>query len=189
MTSITFIRHGESLANANPIIRFQHDYNDEDVGLSEVGRTQVEECGKRLTSSDNTLWWSSPMNRAIQTTKLLAPEKHFIVDPRLREMKWPSFRSPADKSIHDVRRKELGMFTYGGDDFECGEQVVRRLKSFLKEHMPTMACRHNIIVCHEIVMRAFKYLQTRDPLVFDTVNFDNCETFTWIGYITELFSQ
>lgn len=190
MTSITFIRHGESEANANPSIRFEATYNEDDVPLSARGREQAAAC-YTSTLTGNTLVWSSPMTRALQTTKIIltGTEKQFIVDPRLREMKWPIFATMDEKSLHKANTKQYGMYHYKGEGFESGEEVARRLRVFLQENMAAMAGYHNIIVSHEIVMRAFMFLQSRDPTVFDTLEFKNCESLHWMGWITELLTE
>lgn len=188
-TIIILVRHGESKANADPSIRLQKEYDDDDVGLSFRGRAQAVECREKKShqfKTNNTLWWCSPMNRAIQTIKIIAPDQPFVVDPRLREMKWPKFNTEAEKISHNDRKKACGMFAHNGKDFESGEEVVVRLRSFLRDNMAAMTWHNNIIVCHEIVMRAFKYLETRNFSVFDTMDFDNCETFHWTGFISEL---
>lgn len=185
------IRHGESEANANPSIRFDADYVEDDVPLSARGREQAASCDVSSTLDDNTIVWSSPMIRAIQTTKIIlaGTEEPFIVDPRLREMKWPVFTTVDEKEHHKANAKLHGMYYHKGESFESGEEVANRLRAFLQNNLTLLAGHHNIIVCHEIVMRAFRFLQTRDSVVFDTLKFENCELSHWQGYMTQLLTK
>ena len=101
-------------------------------------------------------------------------------------MKWPIFATAEQKSHHKAILKQYGMYFYRGLDCESGEDVVQRLREFLLQNMAAMAGRHNIIVCHEIVMRAFMFLQNHDPIVLDTLEFGNCESMHWTGDTAEL---
>lgn len=69
MKTVTFIRHGESVANESGI------WNGlSDGPLSETGQAQIEALGKRLESSrfDNVV--SSPLARAIRTARAFADD-------------------------------------------------------------------------------------------------------------------
>jgi probable phosphoglycerate mutase len=69
---IIIVRHGQSSCNIDPKV---HGYHN--PGLTEIGRKQAYETGKRLSielqGKDFTIY-SSPMNRAIETAKIICTE-------------------------------------------------------------------------------------------------------------------
>lgn len=189
---LLFVRHGESAANADPECRFERGYVDEYVRLSPKGQIQAIKLGESLPKQD-VQFWSSPMHRAIETTSLLIQNTEtlsFIVDKRLKELQWPCFENEASRLGHKNEMKKVGMLTYTNSNlgtFECGRDVVRRLQEFLLDHLDKLNKQSNIIVCHEIVMRAFYYMITGDPADFESKKFDNCETLHWKGDVANLW--
>ena len=191
VTRLTFIRHGESEANADPSIRYVKNYDDDKVSLSALGRSQAQRCRAYPTTRD-TVWWSSPMTRALQTTNILLGHsgKKVKIDHRLREMKWPTFATTEEKLVHKALTQKHGMYHYSGQGFESGKDVTERLREFLTQNRAALSGGHpNVIVCHEILMRAFVYLQTRDPSVFDTLEIPNCDSIHWTGDLSKLLSK
>lgn len=199
-TKLLFVRHGESLANVNPDIRFQSDYSDHNVALSPRGREQATSCkcffSERLykAEADRLKYWSSPMRRAIETAHIIVPTTaidNIVVDADLREMEWPRFETQDERAHHKAGIKAHGMFRYKKLDSkaETGEDVAKRLTHFLMRHKQALNDQTNIIFCHELVMRAFQYLVRRDPTVFDTIEYDNCEVAVWTGSLDALVNM
>lgn len=92
--------------------------------------------------------------------------------------------TPDERALHKAGIKAHGMFRYkslAANVAETGEDVAKRLNRFLLRHKQALNGQTNIIVCHELVMRAFQYLVRRDPTVFETIEYDNCEIAVWIG--------
>lgn len=53
------------------------------------------------------------------------------------------------------------------------------LRSFLVRHTKALEGHTNVIFCHEVVMRAFQYLLSRDPTVLDRIRYENCAVVEW----------
>ena len=191
---LTLVRHGESAANADPHLRYHPDYSEDYVRLSPKGRDQATALSKDFPQN-GVQYWSSPMLRALETTSLLmrnAKTHSFIVDKRLEELRWPLFKNENERQTHKAAMKNVGMLAYENPAvgyFESGQDVVDRLTDFLLEHRAILRSQPNIIICHEIVMRAFNYLVSGDPTNFETQKFDNCETLKWNGDLMDLIQK
>ena len=88
--------------------------------------------------------------------------------------------------MHKANIKLAGMFSYKNPDCEAsqsetGEDVAKRLCRFLEKHTKALEGHTNLIFCHELVMRAFQYLLSRDPTVFDRIEYDNWAVVEWCG--------
>jgi len=82
---VFLIRHGESIGNAQRI----HQGQKKDFSLSELGKTQAELLKKRFQNIKIDAIYSSDLNRAKETAKIIRSEHHskhdIILDKRLRE--------------------------------------------------------------------------------------------------------
>jgi 2,3-bisphosphoglycerate-dependent phosphoglycerate mutase len=99
---IYFVRHGESEGNVDPRYQFPH------AELTEKGRAQTEEIGKRCISLGADIIISSTMKRAHDTAKTIARHTGFsIVESALfREADRPSFvrgKLPTDPAVVEIR--------------------------------------------------------------------------------------
>lgn len=129
--------------------------------------------------------YTSPMLRAIQTSKVLGFSDRHIVDNRLAEQNIPKFPNAQSRDFHRNEARRLGKFTYrypfpGGEN---GQDVADRLADFLKDlsHGDKTDFSTILMICHEVVIRAAIFLLGSDsgPRVFDDVDIDNCE---WVVF-------
>lgn len=188
-TKFVFIRHGESSANASPDSRLQPGHNDDDVALTEKGRAQAKECRKGLMNKlqlnlKNVTVYTSPKLRAIQTSEILGFSNRHIIDARLKEQTFPIFPNRESREFHREKAKRLGKFKYRYPfpGCESGEDVAVRLSDFLKDvARSTHQNAAILIVCHEVVIRAAKFLleSSTNPAILDNTDIDNCE---WVVF-------
>ncbi len=137
MTSVLFIRHGESEANLENILVSHHD----DPGLTSEGRRQATFAASRWRSASITALYSSPLRRARDTAAAFL-EHHrqlsVMLDTRLHEIglgHWDGRRIP------DIEREEGDRYRRWKDDPELGapgggeplSSVGRRLTEFLSD--------------------------------------------------------
>lgn len=82
-TMIYVIRHGQTELNNAHALQGRSDHP-----LNEVGVAQAREVGKRLADRGVVFShvFSSPLQRAMQTAQLVAPDAQVVVDKRLIEM-------------------------------------------------------------------------------------------------------
>jgi broad specificity phosphatase PhoE len=81
MQQITLIRHGVTEWNLNG--KFQ---GHTDIPLSEQGQVQAQTLAKHLKKAKVDIVYSSPSQRALETAKIVFPNKEIVQDARLKEL-------------------------------------------------------------------------------------------------------
>ena len=124
---VLFVRHGESDTNAGDV--FHHD-----PSLTEKGRRQSIEVGKRLANQHVEAIYTSPLTRAVETANVIAIHHQcpIIESPALVERVRPSSmfgmakKSPQYAQIHHAY---LDAFAAGKayEDAESYQQIMQRV--------------------------------------------------------------
>lgn len=134
---IVIIRHGQSQANIDKGM-YEHT-PDHLVNLTELGKEQCIKTGVKLNellANKNVTVWSSPYNRARQTTELIASELKSNIkykeDPRLREQDWGNFYTEDEARLKYEDRKRHSYFFYRIENGESGADVYDRISTFLE---------------------------------------------------------
>ena len=149
---ILMIRHGPTAWNTHHIIQGRRD-----IELSPEGRARVAAWTIPSDFTDAQVF-SSPLSRALETAKILMPQKVPIVDDRLIEMDWGQFEG---KTLDGLRAKSPDMmaaneakgYRFQPPGGETPLSVSNRLHAFL------LTLRHDsIVVTHKGVMRALMIL-------------------------------
>ncbi len=78
---IYIIRHGQTELNIRNVLQGRSNHP-----LNETGIRQAEEAAERLRGISFDIVYSSPLIRAVQTAKILAPGREPVIDERLIEM-------------------------------------------------------------------------------------------------------
>jgi broad specificity phosphatase PhoE len=154
------IRHGESTANAEKI---HGQFNDE---LTEKGKEQA----KAVTSIQCDKVYSSDVVRALETAKIIFPDREIIIDKRLRER--DNGELGGNKSDFASLLEYLNHPTPGAESLE---DCAVRARSFLKDLPEGTHC----IVAHGIFLRVMiaviKNLNIEEYVVNNRLK--NCEVF------------
>lgn len=155
MTTIIFVRHGETLWNKE--LRYQ---GQQDSPLSSSGLLQAEKVGEFLRNRPIDAVYSSDLKRALLTAEAIAKHHQLSpkVDRRLREM---SFGVWEGKTRDEVRLEYPDLWdARGRNNIETripqGElpgEVVQRLRSFLKELVTDAADQTIVVVSHGGTLR------------------------------------
>ena len=129
---VYFIRHGESVANQNHVMAGQTD-----MELTAVGRAQAEAVGAKLRKIPFDAVYSSDLSRAWETCERALGKVSYTRDARLREIDVGTLVGLTARECterygqgHFDAREKLDFSPYGG---ECREDLLRRIRSFLKE--------------------------------------------------------
>lgn len=184
MTSIKniyLVRHGESLANIDHgVYKVTPDHA---IELSEAGRNQASEVGKKLSIllpnnilSENLRIWTSPYKRTRQTAQLILnslnnryPSQNQIKEHiNLCEQQFGLFDGLTDEELklnfpleyanYDLAEKHEGKFwarmPLGESRFDVAIRVQQAFDTFYRE------AKHNkieniIVICHGVTLRAF----------------------------------
>ena len=136
---LTFIRHGQSTANAEGILQGHSDYP-----LSQLGKEEARVLGKRL-KQDSISYdriYSSDLRRAVETTELIAhelewPQSSIIFTDLLREHNLGVYEGKVFNDL-TVEEKKLLQDTWDTPDRRIprGESVndyLQRLGEFMSE--------------------------------------------------------
>ncbi|MBN1150063.1 histidine phosphatase family protein [candidate division WOR-3 bacterium] len=157
MTSITFVRHGQSKANLEGRIQGQ----SESV-LSELGVQQSRSLAFHFAKTGHVfdLVYSSPLQRALQTAIIVAKDLglDIIQSDFIKEMNLGFWES---KPIQDIQKEnplEFRNFNFrpdlfqiaGGETFEC---VQKRAVSFLNHVIDKHSGKKILVFSHGVLIR------------------------------------
>ena len=154
---IYIVRHGETEKNRQKVLQGRSD-----VPLNQTGIEQAEALSGRMRGVSFDKVYSSPLSRAIETAKILAPGKEILTDDRLIEMDYGPYEgmsllSPAPEVISFFRDFVHAPAPKG---MESLASVVKRVGEFLEE-----CCRTDkdvLISTHAIAMKGILEYLTPD---------------------------
>ena len=162
---IILIRHGESEANVDRYLFGRvPDYT---IELTEKGRKQAQEAGRRLkelVGDESLYFYVSPFWRARSTFECLVssfPRGQFVYseEPRLREQEWGYLRSQEDFDNICRERREYGTFYYRIPGGEAGSDVYDRMNDMLgslyRDFSDKEFPENCVLVTHGLTIRLF----------------------------------
>jgi probable phosphoglycerate mutase len=149
MTLLALIRHGPT------------DWNDDgrlqghqDVALGARARAQLAAlCAP--AALDGFAWYTSPLGRAQETARLLAPDATIVIEPALIESSWGAWegetldrlRARLGAEFADIEQRGLDFLPPGG---ESPRMVQHRLRPWLARlgaaRQPTVAVTHKGVI-------------------------------------------
>ncbi|XP_009628160.1 phosphoglycerate mutase-like protein AT74H isoform X1 [Nicotiana tomentosiformis] len=139
---IILVRHGQSEGNVDESVYTR--VADPNVGLTEKGVEEAEECGRKMREmieKDGGDDWKvyfyvSPYKRGIETLRNLAKsfERSRIAgvreEPRLREQDFGNFQDKEQMKIEKAVRARYGRFFYRFPNGESAADVYDRITGF-----------------------------------------------------------
>jgi 2,3-bisphosphoglycerate-dependent phosphoglycerate mutase len=145
------VRHGQTTWNAEG--RFQGHM---DAPLSDLGVRQVKTLAERLARKHFDTIYSSDSGRAVQTAKMLFPDKDLLLDKRLREMHQGTLEGKT--RVEFTPEQEAAYLAYKRDPFrtqkvegENWQQLSQRVNDWINS-LPES--RSIVAVTHGGVVRA-----------------------------------
>lgn len=110
---LILVRHGETVHNAAGIAQ---GWNDS--VLSDLGQQQVAKLAQRIAAMSPDVLFSSSLNRALATARVIAEATHLDVQPldELREMHYGAWEG---RSFLDIRREDEAVYRRWIADPEC----------------------------------------------------------------------
>jgi len=184
VTQLWLVRHGESVANIaasraehEGLERIPIDIRDADVPLSATGREQAEALRTwwETNSASIDACWVSPYRRARETLEIARAGDDAavaaIVDERLRDRELGILDLLTRRGVEALhpeeadRRRHLGKFYHRPPGGESWADVALRLRSFLRDALPTCDGESHgadggggLIVAHDAVVMVLLYL-------------------------------
>ena len=145
---IFIIRHGQTDLNSRNVLQGRSDHP-----LNETGLRQAREAAGRLSGVRFDLSFSSPLRRAVQTAREIAPYLEPETDDRLIEMEYGPYEGLGLDSLPEEVLEFFGDFANNPapEGMEPLEDVVSRAGSFMED-----SCRTDLnilISTHAIAMK------------------------------------
>ena len=174
---IYIIRHGQTEKNRANLLQGRSD-----IPLNEAGKQQAAEAAERFRAGGITFdrVYTSPLIRAVQTSRIIAEGVPQITDDRLIEMDYGPYEgmdltSPAPEVLRffsDFVRNPAP------EGMEPLAEVMSRLGAFLKE-IREEAVRGNILIStHAIAMKgALEYLTPESRGSYWSKYIGNCAVY------------
>ena len=155
-TSIVYIlRHAEAICN----VKIEEEGKDSASPLTPTGIEQAITTGKWFKENNIMIdkIYTSEMERAIQTTKLLDMNKHIIIDKLLNERNIGEIKREMDGNRPIPIIKQFGLTSenhllWSGPNGESQLQVIERVNYFLKNN----SLNNSLIVTHGYVIDAIR---------------------------------
>ena len=144
------VRHGQTAANSRQLLQGRSDYP-----LNETGREQAAAAAEMLSGIRFSKVYSSPLVRAVQTARIIAPYEEPVTDPRLLEMDYGPYEGTDLNNLPPEIRTFFSDFVHNEapHGMEPLGSVVARTGTFLEE-----LCRVEepiLISTHAIALKGF----------------------------------
>lgn len=154
--TITFVRHGETDWNV------AHKWQSHtDNPLNETGRKQAKDKRTEIDASRYDVIISSDLIRAVETAKIIAPDREIVTDQRLREKNYGEYeeltreqikeRDPRFQTLADCRTLEMPRG-------ESGADVEKRLNLFLAEIRQKYPGKKILVAAHSGIVITAEHL-------------------------------
>lgn len=154
-TRLYLVRHG-----ATPLTEEDKFSGAENVYLSEEGRAQVEHLARRLTSSHIVAIYASPLDRTMETARILAEPHRLEVASRdgLREIDhghWEGLtRTDVEtRFAEEYDAWESDPFTFAPEGGESGISVLSRALPVVREIVVKHKDENVLVVSHKATIR------------------------------------
>ena len=166
---IYFIRHGETLWNTLKIFQ-----GSSDSPLTELGILQAEKLSKKLKNIEFTDFYSSPMGRTTQTTKIIMGDRKqkikFIEE--FKEISMGDIEGVPRSEFEEKYPKEFYDFFNNPVDYDPkvyhGEnyyEVIERVKKGLDKLLSYLNDNDKVVVVtHGVTLKALFHIITKEKM-------------------------
>lgn len=152
MSHIFLVRHGETAWNKQK--RYQ---GKSDVPLSLVGTTQVKALAAQMKHLKLGVVYSSTLERAGQTARLIAPHRKVHADARINEMDFGDWEGRRATELFAARDAAYQRFANGQwvkpPGGESIQQVEKRVGAFWKDVLTRHPNKNITIVSHVVPIK------------------------------------
>ena len=165
--NLYLVRHGET--EWNRLKKFQGQLNSD---LTEIGIEQAKALGKYLEKEniEFDFVYSSPLERAYDTAKLIKSNVEIITDDRLMEMAFGKWEGMDVELIKKESAENFHNFFNSSDKYdhisneaESFESLEARIRTFLDEIKEKHRDKNVLVVSHGVTLKVFvKVIKNQD---------------------------
>ena len=167
------IRHGQTEMNSRHLLQGRSDHP-----LNAAGIAQAEAAAARLQGVDFAAVYTSPLTRAVETARIIAPELAPVQDTRLIEMDYGPYEGIDLQHLPPEILSFFSDFVHNPapEGMEPLDAVVRRAGAFLEERCRT---GENILIStHAIAMKGLlEYLTPESKGAYWSKYIGNCAVY------------
>ena len=154
MTEFYVVRHGETAANSRNIVQGQSD-----VPLNETGLAQAARLAERLRTVSFDAVYSSDLDRAMRTARIISPNLAPVLSPALREWDLGDWVGRPFDEVKRLYPDEVDGFLHDREELqvtggESKRQAYGRVCRLLDELAERERDRRLLLVTHCGVIRA-----------------------------------
>ncbi len=171
---IIFLRHGQAENNTKKILAGRTP----GINLTEEGKKQAEQAGKMLESLNISAIYSSPIDRAVQTTEII--KKHcnveYKTDDRLIELDMGQFTMMPYQEIFKKHGNVFLKFYSGSAEVsENGVETFADVKKRINDMVDFVITKHKnenvVLVTHMDPIKAMigRVLDLKPEVLFDLI--------------------
>ena len=171
---IIFLRHGQAENNTKKILAGRTP----GINLTDEGKKQAEQAGKMLESLDVTAIYSSPIDRAVQTSKII--EKYCKVehkiDDRLIELDMGKFTMLPYEEIFNKHGNVFLKFYSGSTEVsENGVETFAQVQKRINDMVDFVITKHKnenvVLVTHMDPIKAMigRVLDLKPQILFELI--------------------
>jgi broad specificity phosphatase PhoE len=154
-TRLYLVRHGATVMTMED--RFS---GAADVQLSDEGREQAKRLAERLADDDIAAIFSSPLDRTMETARILARPHNLPLFPKdgLREISHGHWEGMSRKDVEaqfldEYAAWEADPFTFSPQDGESGLSVLARALPVIREIVVSYKDKNILVVSHKATLR------------------------------------
>lgn len=154
-TRLYLVRHG-----ATPLTAEDRFSGSDNVHLSEEGRAQVTRLAKRLKDDEIDAIYCSPLDRTLETAKLIAKPHHItpISKDGFREISHGHWEGLSRKEVEtqfleEYTAWESDPFTFAPEGGESGISVLARALPVIREVVINHKDKNILVVSHKATLR------------------------------------
>lgn len=171
---IIFLRHGQAENNTKKILAGRTP----GINLTEEGKKQAEQAGKMLESLDVSAIYSSPIDRAVQTTEIIKKycDVEYKTDDRLIELDMGQFTMMPYQEIFNKHGNVFLKFYSGSTEVsENGVETFANVKKRINDMVDFVITKHKnenvVLVTHMDPIKAMigRVLDLKPEVLFELI--------------------
>ena len=171
---IIFLRHGQAENNTKKILAGRTP----GINLTEEGKKQAEQAGKILESLDVSAIYSSPIDRAVQTTEIIKKYSNveYKTDDRLIELDMGQFTMMPYQEIFNKHGNVFLKFYSGSEEVsENGVETFANVKKRINDMVDFVITKHKnenvVLVTHMDPIKAMigRVLDLKPEVLFELI--------------------